>query len=107
MILKSPVILGTVIHKLPEAAHQKMFHHQPNRGGIINHHAGKRKLRATTAKIHRGKGSGNNKPGQLLIGAEPSQDTIPFPAPRNHFLLGDVRAQMPTRLQSKLGYPHV
>jgi len=55
-------------------------------------------LRTAIAEIDGGQFGFGDEGGEVVAGAEPGQDAIALPAPRDDFFLGDIHAQMPAML---------
>jgi len=75
------------------------------RGEVIRQYAGKPEVRTAKTEIHRGQFRFNHKTRPDRAGAEPGQDAVPLPSPRDDLFLGDIGGQVPACLEAYLAIP--
>jgi hypothetical protein len=72
------------------AAGEQMFRDEPGHGGVIHEHARKLQVRSAKAEIHGGLAGVGHEIREIIAGAEPCQNAIAFPTPRDDFLARGV-----------------
>ena len=82
-----------------------MIRHQLRCGSLIRQDARKWQLPPPVTEIHRRQVRFADELRKVISRGEPCQDAVPLPSPRDGFLTGGVRAQVPSGLQRILGNP--
>ena len=87
--------------EVPHPAFDEMFRGDLAGLGVVLDHVGERGAAATQGEVDRRLVGFQDEVGEVVAGAEPSEDAVAFPAPGNHLLVDDaVGGQMPAVFRS-------